>query len=90
MVARIISAARPRLIAAVLASREFEIRRPDPRSDLIEFVTFALLAEICGQHLAHGPAREPLLILLAAMSDRYDHPRVLRDLAALAREGAPL
>lgn len=90
MVARRISGSRPRLLAALFESRQFEIERSEPRYDLLEFVTFCLLAELQGQAVAVGPSREPLLIMLAALSMKYDHPKVIRDLTALVREGMPL
>lgn len=85
-----ISRDRPRLIRAVMESRDFELQRDPIREDLAAFSSFCLLVEACGQPLAIDPVREPFLIMLAALHDKYDHPRILRDLVALARDGAPI
>lgn len=90
MVARRLSAARPALLGALIQSREAELGRQELRTDLIEFATFCLLAELCGQSLGIEPARQPLLIMLAVLSEKYRHPRILRDIAALVREGCPI
>lgn len=89
-----ISGKRPELLKALLAARDHEIDhagRIDEfwREDLVEFATFVLLAEASGDRLALGASREPLILMLTAMTEKYRNPLICRRVLALVQEALP-
>lgn len=76
---------RQKYLSAVIAARDHELEREEPREDLLEFVSYALLAEAGGMRIGMLKVedREVIGCLLQTFANKYQNPVVVRALFQL-------
>lgn len=69
-------------------AREYELRRAEPRADLLESATSILLDEALGDRLRDHTGQDyvPRLRVLECLAEKYDYPRLARAVLELTRQ----